>query len=71
MFPEAWGIYSLTVIINTLITFFVMIAYARGFIVRAFKNYVEYSVTNMETLIALGSISAFALFIFFVIRYSI
>jgi len=40
MFPDAWGIYSLTVIINTIITFFVMIVYARGFIVRAFKNYV-------------------------------
>lgn len=63
--------YSLTVIINVIITVYVMIAYARGFIVRAFRNYLDFHVTNMETLIALGSISAFSLFIFFVIRYSI
>jgi len=50
---------------------FVMIRYAKGYIVRAFKNYIEYKVTNMETLIALGSISAFALFLFFLGRYTI
>lgn len=59
------------VIINFLITLYVMIFHARHFIVRAFNNYVEYSVTNMETLIALGSLSAFALFLFFIVRYSI
>lgn len=71
VFPESWGVYSLTVIINIIITIYVMIAYARGFIVRAFRNYVDYHVTNMETLIALGSISAFALFLFFIVRYTI
>ena len=50
---------------------FVMVRYAKGFIVRAFKNYIEYKVTNMETLIALGSISAFSLFLFFLGRYTI
>ncbi len=54
-----------------LIAIYVMIAYARGFIVRAFHNYIEYRLTNMETLIALGSISALALFCFFVVHYSI
>ena len=48
-----------------------MVFHARHFIVRAFHNYVEYSVTNMETLIALGSLSTFALFLFFIVRYSI
>ena len=48
-----------------------MIFYARGIIVRAFKNYIEFKVTNMETLIALGSISAFALFLFFLGKYSV
>jgi len=33
--------------INTVITVYVMIAYARGFIIRAFKNYIEYHSTNM------------------------
>jgi cation transport ATPase len=71
MFPESWGVCSLMVIINFIITLYVMIFWARHYIVRAFTNYVYYDVTNMETLIALGSISAFALFLFFMVRYSI
>lgn len=46
-----------------------MIFYARHFIKRAFNSYVEYHETNMETLIALGSISAFLLFLFFIVKY--
>jgi cation transport ATPase len=71
IYPEAWGIFSVILLVNIVITLYVMIFYARGFIVRAFHNYVDYHVTNMETLIALGSISAFSLFLFFIIRYSI
>jgi cation transport ATPase len=69
MFPEEWGVFSLVVIINIIITLYVMIFHARHFITRAFKSYVEYHETNMETLIALGSISAFALFLFFIVKY--
>jgi len=56
--------------INTLVTLYVLIAYARGFILRAFHNYVEYRSTNMETLIALGSLSAFALYLFLMGRFT-
>jgi len=70
-FPVKLGIYSLSLIFNFLVTMFVMVRYARGFIVRAFRNYIHYRVTNMETLIALGSISAFSLFLFFLGRYTI
>ena len=70
-FPTKLGIYSVSLIFNFLVTMFVMVRYAKGFIVRAFKNYIEYKVTNMETLIALGSISAFSLFLFFLGRYTI
>ena len=70
-FPTKLGIYSISLIFNFLVTMFVMVRYAKGYIVRAFKNYIEYKVTNMETLIALGSISAFALFLFFLGRYTI
>lgn len=45
--------------------------YAKGFIVRAYNNYYQFKTTNMETLIALGSISACFLFAFFMVRYSI
>ena len=70
-FPTQLGIYSLSLIANFLVTVFVMVRYARGFILRAFNNYIHYRVTNMETLIALGSISAFSLFLFFLGKYTI
>ena len=54
-----------------MLTGYVMKHYARGFIVRAYRNYQDYKTTNMETLIALGSLSACFLFLFFMVRYSI
>ena len=70
-FPVDLGIYTISVMFNFVLTIFVLIFYAKGFIVRAFRNYVTYGTTNMETLIALGSISAFSLFLFFLGRYTI
>lgn len=52
-------------------TIYVMHKYARRYIVRAYQNYKAFRATNMETLIALGSLSAFALFLFFIFRYTI
>ena len=70
-FPVELGIYTVSVIVNFILTLFVMIFYAKGFITRAFKNYITFGTTNMETLIALGSISAFSLFLFFLGRYTV
>lgn len=70
-FPSIFGIYTLFVMLNFAITSFVLVKYALGFITRAAKNYWHYGTLNMETLIALGSSSAFALFIFFLIKYTI
>jgi cation transport ATPase len=70
-FPSQLGIYSFSVIFNILLTGYVMKHYAKGFIVRAYRNYLDYKTTNMETLIALGSLSACFLFLFFMVRYSI
>jgi cation transport ATPase len=70
-FPRAFGIYSFSVLLNILITLYVMQFYARGYIVRAYSNYKTLNTTNMETLIALGSLSAFSLSLFFIVRYSI
>lgn len=70
-FPIQLGIYSISLIANILVTAFVMVRYARGFIVRAFRNYIDCRVTNMETLIALGCISSLALFLFFMGQYTI
>lgn len=70
-FPERMGIFSLAVIVNTIATIYVMKSYAQGFIKRAYGNWKADGSTNMETLIALGSLSAFGLFIFFMFRYTI
>ena len=69
-FPTEFGIYTIFIIVNLTITVFVMVKYAIGFIKRAVANYWDFKVMNMETLIALGCVSAFALFVFFIIKYT-
>ena len=70
-FPNSFGIYSFSVLLNISLTIYVMKHYAKTYITTAFKNYKEYRATNMETLIALGTMSAFSLFVFFIVRYTI
>lgn len=69
-FPTVFGIYTFIVIFNIVVTIYVMEKYAKGFILRARKNYWAHGTTNMETLIALGSVSAFSLFLFFFVRFT-
>lgn len=70
-FPQTFGIYSLSVLINIALTIYVMNSYAKGYIIRAYNNYSVFGTTNMETLIALGSVSASGLAFFFLIRYTL
>lgn len=63
--------FSFAVILNAIATIYVLFKYGKSFIVNAYRNYVEFRATNMETLIALGTLSAFSLFLFFVGRYTI
>jgi cation transport ATPase len=67
-YPEKFGIFSFAMIFNTLLTCYIMIFYAKEYIVRAYDNFKTYRATNMETLIALGSTSAFLLFVFYLVR---
>lgn len=69
-FPNSFGIFSFSLLINIAVTIYVMDRYAKGFVRRAYTNYVQFKSMNMETLIALGSVSAFFLFLFFLVRYS-
>ena len=71
VYPEQLGVFAISVMVNIVLTIGVMYFYAWAFIKRAFNSYVQERATNMETLIALGSLSAFALFLFFVVRYSL
>ena len=43
--------------------------YSRKIIYRALHNYIEFRATDMETLISLGSMSAIALWILFLVKY--
>jgi cation transport ATPase len=65
------GHLPLSLIVNFLVTMLVMAGYTRAFIFRAFTNYIDRRVTDMETLIALGSISAFSLLLFILGEYTI
>lgn len=70
-FPKNLGIYSFSVLFNIALTLYVMFTYAKIYIQRAYDNYKEVKGTNMETLIALGSLSAFCLSLFFIVSYTI
>jgi P-type Cu+ transporter len=70
-FPKAFGIYSTSVLLNIALTAIVVKVYALAYMQRAYDNYREFRATNMETLIALGSLSALALAFFYLVRYSI
>ena len=50
---------------NAALTLCVLNAYAKPFIVRSYKNYIQSTSMDMETLISLGCVSAFLLFCFF------
>ncbi len=63
--------FSLVVVLNISLTMYSINKYGKQFIVNAYKNYRDYRSMNMETLVALGSVSAFALFLFFMVRYTI
>ena len=58
------GHLPLSLIVNFLVTMLVMAGYTRALIVRAFTSYIYCRATDMETLIAPGSISAFSLLLF-------
>lgn len=69
-FPNQLGPFTLTTMLNLILTVYVLSAYARPFIVRSYKNYTESGSMDMETLISLGCVSAFFLFCFFFARYT-
>jgi cation transport ATPase len=57
--------------INIILTVYTLIKFGRKFIVNSFNNYWNYREMNMETLVALGSVAAFLLFIFFLVTYTL
>lgn len=64
------GVMSFFVIINIVLTAYSINKFGKQFILNAYFNYRDYRSMNMETLIALGSVSALALFLFFFLRFA-
>ena len=65
-----FGPFTFSVIINFLLTITVLNIYAKPVIIRSYRNYVENGSMDMETLISLGCVSAFLLFVFFMGRHT-
>ena len=60
-YPREFGPLSFSVLFNFALTLYVLNTYAKGFLKRSYKNYIENSSMDMETLISLGCTSAFIL----------
>ena len=69
-FPDSFGLFSFMMLFNIGLTIFTIKKFGKGFVVNSYVNYRDYRAMNMETLVALGSMSAFALFLFFLVRYT-
>lgn len=70
-FPSALGPYSFSVLLNLFVTLYTLNKYAKPIIKRSFEHYFTMGGMDMETLISLGCSSAFFLFVFFLVKYSL
>ena len=69
MFPsETFGPFTFSVILNIILVCIVLNIYAKPIVFRSYRNYMESNSMDMETLISLGCMSAFLLFLFFMGR---
>ena len=70
-FPKQLSIFAFSVILNLILSGYVFYKYTRQIVNRAFTNYQDSRSTDMETLIALGCLSAFALSSLFFVKYGL
>ena len=70
-YPKAFGVFSFSLIFNLIVAMYVLSGYTRGIILRSLKNYCQLRITNVETLLALGCIGAFAMFVFLLAKSTI
>lgn len=70
-FPTGFGPFTFSTILNLLLTVYVLVSYAKPMIVRSTRNYYQNGSMDMETLISLGCLSAFFLFMFFFTRFTL
>lgn len=69
--PKQLKIFSFAVLLNMALSAYVYSNYTKPIVKRAYKNYREFKSTDMETLVALGCLSAFALCGLFFVKYSL
>lgn len=70
-FPTGFGPFTLSTVLNLLLTLYVLYAYAKPMVVRSSRNYFQNGSMDMETLVSLGCMSAFFLFLFFFARFTL
>jgi len=70
-YPFEWNVFSIYILILFIVTTFVILKYGISSLKTAVNGYRKYKVLSMETLIALGSFSAYFMGIFLLILYTI
>lgn len=70
-FPTGFGPFTLSTVLNLVLTLYVLYAYAKPMVIRSSRNYFQNGSMDMETLVSLGCMSAFFLFLFFFARFTL
>lgn len=66
VYPLSWNILTLYVLFLLLLTLFTIYYFGKGPIINSFVNFKRYAIMNMETLVALGTLSAIIMAIFLI-----
>lgn len=70
MYPSELGIFSIYLIVMFLLTLFTMWKYGKASYYNAFINYKKYRLLNMDSLVTLGSLSAFTMSVMLMVVYA-
>jgi Cu+-exporting ATPase len=71
LYPSEWGIFTMYLIGSFMITVYTMYAYGWKCYRSAYLNFRHYRLLNMDSLVSLGSISAFIMSVMLMIVYGI
>jgi Cu+-exporting ATPase len=70
-YPKTNGIFSAYIIIGFIATLFTMWVFGRKCYINAIINYRKFKLLNMDSLVTLGSISAFIMSLLLMIVYQV
>jgi cation transport ATPase len=70
-YPYSWNVFSIYLLIMLFITMGTIYKFGLTTYKNAYYNFKDYKMLNMETLVTLGSLSAFIMALFVIISYTI